>query len=577
MASTVKLDAIQLEILRARVGEIIETARHLLFHSGYSTILRETQDGSVTLCALDGTVIHSGGGPLQTFGYHRTVQGVLKSHPIETMHEGDCYISSDPYQGGMLHVPDVAIVTPIFVDGKAIGFVVSHAHKPDFGGLVPGSSGAGSREIFHDGLLLPGVLYWTKDGVNKDMEAIIKANCRIPEVIEGDLRAQVGCTLVGVESVKKLCAEFGTDVVTTAFQEFLERSAQRIRDGLKGWPDGESEAECWIDHDGVDIDKPLRLHVKVIKKGDHITFDYSETAHQVKGPTNLRPQASEVAALVALVSLLDATIPANGGASWPITFINPEGKITNPKWPAPVNNYFGLTNVLCSTVQQALSKFSPDKQIASPGLGLGAIAVGYDQGRHAGRKAVQYEVFLTAQGGKMGFDGSSGLNGFMNGTPNTPIEVTETEFPIRVLGHEWIQDSPGAGKYRGGLGNRKTYELLGDATVTIRLGHNFEHGGWGVRGGDDPDTVKAFINKGTNRERALRPLETVRMSAGDTFTIEMPGGGGYENPKARPPEQVLDDVLNGYVSIEKAAERYGVAIDPVTKVIDQTATRRLRA
>jgi N-methylhydantoinase B len=284
MASTIKLDAIQLEILRARVGEIIETARHLLFHSGYSTILRETQDGSVTLCGLDGTVIHSGGGPLQTFGYMRTVQGVLKFHPVETMNDGDCYISSDPYQGGMLHVPDVAIVTPIFIDGKAIGFVVSHAHKPDFGGLVPGSSGAGSREIFHDGLLLPGVLYWTKDGVNKDMEAIIKANCRIPEVIEGDLRAQVGCTLVGVESVKKLCAEFGTDVVTSAFAEFLERSAQRIRDGLQTWPDGESEAECWIDLDGVDIDKPLRLHVKVIKKGDHITFDYSVSAHLVKGP-----------------------------------------------------------------------------------------------------------------------------------------------------------------------------------------------------------------------------------------------------------------------------------------------------
>lgn len=576
-ASTPKLDAIKLEILRARVGEIISTARHLLFHSGYSTILRETQDGSVTLCDREGHVIHSGGGPMQTFGYYITVQGVLKFHPLETMNDGDCYIASDPYVGGMLHVPDVAIVTPVFVEGEIIGFMVSHAHKPDFGGLVPGSSGAGSREIFHDGLLLPGVLYWTKNGVNKDIEAIIKSNCRIPEIIEGDLRAQVGCTLVGVESVQKLCAEFGKDVVTTAFSEFLTRSAQRVRDGLLKWPDGEAEAECWMDHDGVDIDKPLRLHVKIIKKGDSITFDYSQMADQVKGPTNLRPQASEVAGLIGLISMLDVSIPLNGGAAFPITFINPEGKITNPKWPAPVNNYFGLTNVLCSTIQQALSQFDPDKAVASPGLGLGAIAVGYDQGRVKGRKAVQYEVFLTAQGGKSSHDGSPGTNGFMNGTPNTPIEVTETEFPIRVVGHEWIKDSGGAGRQRGGVGNRKTYELLGDATVTLRLGHNFDYPGWGIRGGQDPDTVRAFLNKGTDKERKLRPLETIRMTKGDTFTIEMPGGGGYDEPKARPAELVLEDVLNGHVSIEKAAADYGVAVDPATKTIDAKRTAQLRA
>jgi N-methylhydantoinase B len=165
----------------------------------------------------------------------------------------------------------------------------------------------------------------------------------------------------------------------------------------------------------------------------------------------------------------------------------------------------------------------------------------------------------------------------MNGTPNTPIEVTETEFPIRVQSHDWIKDSPGAGRHRGGLGNRKVYELLGDATVTLRLGHNFEHAGWGIRGGKPSDTVRAYLNKGTNREKALRPLETIRMAKGDTFSIEMPGGGGYEDPKQRPPEDVLEDVLNGYVSVEKAAEEYGVAIDPVTLKIDQSATARLRA
>jgi N-methylhydantoinase B len=295
----------------------------------------------------------------------------------------------------------------------------------------------------------------------------------------------------------------------------------------------------------------------------------------VKGPTNLRPQISQCAAIMAIVTTLDPTIPFNDGLRRPIQFVNPEGKITNPRWPAPVNSYYGLSNVLYSTVNQALSKFNPARAVASPGIGLGAIAVGYDQNR-SGRKAVQYELFVSAQGGTSTHDGSSGTVGFLNVTPNTPIEVIETEFPIRVRRYEWIEDSAGAGTHRGGMGNRKEYELLGDATVTLRLGHQFNYGGWGIFGGEDPAKVKAFLNPGTNHARALRPLETIRMTPGEAFLVEMPGGGGYGDAHARPAEQVLEDVLNGYVSHEAAERDYGVAIDPKTMTIDKRRTAALR-
>ncbi len=570
-----KLDPITLEIIIARLQELVTTMEHLLFHSGYSTILRESHDGSCALCTPEGLCVEGSGGPLHLYSYYYTVRSVLDLYPIGTMQDGDCYISNDPYLGGTLHVPDVIIVTPIFVGDEVIGFSVSHAHKPDVGGLVPGSSGAGSREIFHEGLVLPGVKFWTKAGVISEVLEIIKRNCRLPEIIEGDLRAQVGCTAVGAEQVRTLCAEYGVETIKAAFPEIMALSERRLRDGIAAWPDGESEAEATVDHDGVDLDKPLRIHVKVVKKGRDITFDFSATNDQVKGPTNLRPQASHVAAVMALVTMLDPTIPFNDGLRRPINFINPEGKITNPRWPAPVNSYFGLANVLYNVCNSALAKFNPERAIAPPGLGIGAIAIGYDENR-SGRKAVQYELFPVGQGAKFEHDGSSGTVGFLNVTPNTPIEVIETEFPVRVRRYEWVEDSAGVGSHRGGMGNRKEYELLGNATTTFRLGHQFKYGGWGILGGGAPNTVRGSINAGTDREVAMKPLETVRMQSGDTFIVEMPGGGGLGNPHERPAADVLEDVLNGYVSLDAAERDYGVAIDRGTMTIDQTKTASLR-
>ena len=568
-------DAITLEIIGTRLREIGSTMEHLLFHSGYSTILRESHDGSASITDVEGNSVETTGAPISLLPFKMTIESLLKSYPIETMNDGDCFISNDPYGGGTLHIPDVLIITPIFIESEIIGFCCSTAHKPDMGGLVPGSSGAAAREIFHEGLMLPGVKYWTKDGVVAEVNAIIQRNCRIPEIIAGDLRAQVGCTLVGVQHVRKLCEEYGVEVIKQAFSELLGRSERRLREHLRAWPDGAFEAETFVDNDGVDLEAKLRLHVKVIKTGDEITFDYSETNKQVKGPTSLRPQSSHVAAVLALLVTTDPTIPVNDGVLRPIKFINPEGKITNPAWPAPVNSYYGLANVLYSTVGRALANFDPARAVASTGLGLGAIAIGYERGR-SGRKAVQYDLSTTAQGGTATHDGSSGTVGFLNKTPATPIEVIETEFPVRLKRFEWITDSAGAGRFRGGLGNRKVYELLGDATVTVRLGHQFDFAGWGVFGGGGPRPMRVTLDPGGPKEQALHALQTLQLHAGDCFMVEMAGGGGYGDPRERDPQLVSLDVQNGYVSPAAAEKVYGVAINPETLDVDETSTRSLR-
>ena len=464
-----KLDPITLEIIMARFAEICATMEHVLFHSGYSTILRESHDGSSAICDINGYAVDSSGGPLHLLSFYYTVRSVKEMYPIEQMRDGDCFIHNDPYTGGTLHVPDVLIVTPVFVGGEVIGFVLSHAHKPDVGGLVPGSSGAGSREIFHEGLLLPGVRFWTKDGVVKEVLEIIKTNCRIPEIIEGDLRAQVGCTLMGVQQVRALCDEYGVDTIKAAMPAIMALSEKRLRDGLEAWPDGELEAECFVDHDGVDLDKPLRLHVKIVKKGRDIHFDYSQTNDAGEGPDQSAPADQRMRGDHGAGHHARPDHPVQRRAA-------PADRLHQPGRQDHQPEMAGAGELVLRPVERALFHRQPGAgQVLSAargglaGLGLGAIAIGYDQNR-SGRKAVQYELFSSAQGGRSNNDGSSGTVGFLNVTPNTPIEVIETEFPVRVKRFEWIEDSAGAGAHRGGLGNRKEYELLGDATVTLRLG-----------------------------------------------------------------------------------------------------------
>jgi len=207
------LDPITLEVINNRLREIVSTMERLLFHSGYSTILRESHDGSACLADRDGGVVMGSGLPIHLFPYFYIIRAILKEYPPDEMRDGDSYIITDPYLGGNLHVPDLGVVTPIFAGGELLGFAASIAHKPDVGGLVPGSSSANAREIYHDGLLLPPVRYWTRDGVVKEVDAILRRNSRMPDVVAGDVRAQVGCTKVGATKLQELCREYGTDSI----------------------------------------------------------------------------------------------------------------------------------------------------------------------------------------------------------------------------------------------------------------------------------------------------------------------------------------------------------------------------
>jgi len=553
------LDGITLEIIGQRIDEIVSTMEVLLFHSGYSTILRESHDGSASVLDREGRVITGAGSPIHIAAYSYTAKGILARHPWEQMREGDAFVINDPYLGGTHHVPDMAVLMPVFWEGRPLGFCATIAHKSDVGGVVPGSSSASSREIFHDGVLFPALKYWTADGPVEDAVAVVTRNSRTPELVAGDIRAQLGAVRMGVARVHELVQQYSYASIAEAIQRLQDISFERIGDALEAWPDGEAEGEAFLDSDGVDLARRVRFHAKVIKAGRSIAIDFSGSDGQVTGPVNLRPQSSETASLVALLGYLDPTIALNGGTQRAVAFVNPPGRITNAQFPAPCNNYMPSLHLLLTATQTALLALGSQRASAPDGFGVGAMTLGYRMSA-GGRRAVQYELIGPSLGASSASDGAFQAHPVAHNTPSASVEILETEFPMRVRCCEPMVDSGGAGAYRGGLGCAREYELLEDAIFTLRVG-GFQSGSWGVRGGAPGHKGRCILDPGTERERALPSLHTMELPAGTILRVEAAGGSGFGEPAKRDREAVRRDVRNGYVSREEAARVYALEVE----------------
>lgn len=569
------LDPITMEVVINRLREIAATMEHALYHTGYSPILRESHDGTAGMTDAEGrVVVVSGGLQYHSLPYYYAVQSVLARFG-STIEEEDCFIVNDPYKGGNPHVPDIVALTPVFVGGEILAFMVSVAHKTDMGGLVPGSSAAGAREVYHDGLLLPPVRYRSRDGVNESVEDIIRSNSRVPEVVLGDLRGQVGCTRLGASRLRSLCDEYGVDTVRETMREWLSITGARLRRELAAWQDGSAEAEGFLDSDGVDTDTPVRVHVRATKRGEALSIDFSGSSPQCRGPVNVCAPTTQACALLAVIAATDPEIPINAGLLDAVEFIMPPGTVVSPRHPATMNLYFPSAHLAYNCVLSALGKLNFRRAVAPSGLGTGAIAIGYAQSR-SGKRAVQYELVVTALGGTSSHDGASIILPMNHFTPSTPVEVLETEYPVMVRRFDVWKDSAGAGEYRGGLGYVREYEVLTDCMLTARTS-NHKISAWGLLGGKAPRTSHTFIGSDGAGHQEVGPLAQREAKCRSILRLEQSGGAGYGDPRKRPVERVLEDVKNGYVSVAAAREDYGVVIDAQTLQVDMEATAAMRS
>jgi N-methylhydantoinase B len=552
------VDPVTTEVVASRLREAAATMEYALYHSGYSPILRESKDGTAGLTDAEGKVVLVGGGIQYHFTCYRlAVQAVLARYPAATLQPGQSFVTNDPYTAGSSHVPDMIAVTPAFHQGVLIGFGVSVAHKADVGGLVPGSSGAGAREIFHDGLLLPAVRFQTAAGIDEAVEAIIANNSRIPDILLGDLRAQVGATRVGGQRLAALCDEYGRDTVLAVMASLMRLTLRRVKDEISAWPDGEAETEGFLDHDGAVKDRPVRFHVRAVKKGDNLRLDFSGSSPQTLGPVNLVTSTAQAVSLLALLTTTDPTIPVNYGLSEAVEFVIPPGLVVSPQHPATVNHYFPSAHLCYNVALATLGKLHPARAVAPSGLGSGAVSIGYRKAR-TGKPAVMYELLNTSLGGTSRHDGTAIVMAMCHFTPGTPVEILESEYPLRVRAYELVQDSAGAGRYRGGIGYAREYEMLEDSVLTVRsANHHFTS--WGHAGGGSPRASRVILTPAAGGREELGPIETRHLKAGDIIRFERSGGAGFGAPAERAPEAVRADVRNGYISAEVAAKDYGKA------------------
>ena len=551
------MDAITVQILRNKVASLVDEMHYHFYRSGYSTIIRESRDFSCVILDASGRLIVAPPMFFHAPVYRHLVGRILKLYGERAagIADGDVFVSNHPYEGGLPHVSDMAFVAPVFSEERIVAFAGSIAHKADVGGAVPGSTSANATELYHEGVLIPPVKIRAAGRALPDIERLILANSRQPELVRGDVRAQIAVTEMGAARVKDLCARFGADSVTDAFAAILQGAADEMRAALRQLPDGTASAEGFLDSDGVVVDQPIRLAVTVTIHDGLASFDFSASDAQARGPVNLRPSMVEACVFYCLIGCLAPRLSFNDGMRDAVRLVLKPRTIVNAEPPAPVSNYQMVNLKLTDVILEALGKLNPARAIANAGSSS-ALSIAWAQPRQ-GQAGMQYEILGSAYGGGMGRDGASATATHLSNLHVTPIEILESEFPCRITRFDLVADSGGAGEWRGGLSMCREYELLADATV-IRRFDKTRFPPTGLAGGQPGARSRFVIRLGTTEEQDTGASGRYDMKAGERFLVQTAGGGGYGDPQRRDRAAVAADVREGLVTRDGAAGDYGV-------------------
>ena len=559
------LDPITAQVIQNRLSGIVQEMQTNIFRTGYSTIVRESQDASCMILDANGDVVGEHVIlPLHIAALPEVIRAIYKAYG-DRIYPGDAFITNHPYISGVTHSIDMAVAVPVFVGEKLVAFCTSIAHKSDLGGMVPGTGSGNARELFQEGIQYPPVKFTDRGQVIPEVEAILRANSRTPDVILGDIRGQVGTARLGEERLLDMVSRYGLETVLETFADLQDKTEKRVRRVVSGWKDGVFEAEAWVDNDGIQLDRPILYHVRIEKTGDRIMFDFSESADQTLGPLNVRPPLVRGCCYYAMVAMIDPELPNNGGLARVVETRFRRGSVLDPLFPAPTNTYMASATAVTEAVLQAMNGLIPKKKVAGMG-GVGGMVIGGQ--RHDGSSYVQYELIGAAYGARSGKDGASGVSVLLDNAKTAPIEVIETEFPARVRRFELITDSGGAGEYRGGLAARREYDILAPkAQLTLRGGKHTQPP-FGTDGGKPGRLGVCIINPGQENEQSLPSrFGGVVLQKGDVLLLEKAGGGGLGPPKERNWDALVEDVLDGYVSFEAAVSDYDADPDRLREIL----------
>ncbi len=556
---TSSLDTITVEVVRYKLDGIANEMQSTLLRSSFSPIVKEGLDASASLFTPDGTTLsQSCSIPIHLATLIPAVAKVLETWPVDAMREGDIYVLNDPYTGGT-HLPDIAVIMPIFHRDKVIALSGAMTHHQDVGGMSAGSVPTTATEIYQEGLRIPPLKLRDGGVFNDTLVKMIRQNVRIPDTVMGDLNAQVAACTVAARRLAELADGYGHNQLASIFAELLQRSETMTRKALAAIPEGTYRFVDHLDNDGIELDKPIRIEVAVTVKGGNICFDFEGTSQQVKGPLNCVPSGSLAAACFAVRALTDPTIPTNGGCFRPITLRLPKGTIVNPQEPAAVNARTSTIKRITGCMIGALAQVLPERVPAASAGELLVIAFGgtHANGANGGNRYVVGELIAGGAGASKGHDGVDVIETDATNCMNLPAEAMEMEAPIRVHRVALRPDSGGAGAFRGGLGVVREYEILDGEVSLSHRGERHFFSAPGLDGGAAGAKAHSVIRRAGGGEEVIPSKVVTTLHKGDRLIIETAGGGGYGDPHQRSAEQVREDVRNGKVSEDAARATYG--------------------
>jgi N-methylhydantoinase B len=567
-----KIDPISTEIIRNAFISIAQDMNAVLIRSAYTPVIYEGKDCVVALLDEKGEVLgQSSGLPLFLGNLQVCVQETARIYGWDYFKEGDIFFVNDSFFTGT-HLNDITIFAPIFWNKQLAGFSASRAHWLDVGAKDPGGS-MDSSNIYQEGFRWPVTRLYENNEPKKEIIEFLRMNGRFGYSLIGDMNAQIAAGKTGEKRFKGILDRFGLDLVRSARNEIFKQSEELEKIAVKKIKNGSYDSEGFLDDDGLGSD-PVKIKMKVTVEDEKITIDLDGSAKQTQGPVNCGFAQTISACRVAFKLLINPKRPVDGGTFKTLEVTAPQGSIFKAEEPAACQWYFSSLGLLIDAFVKALSPAIKDLSAAAHYGDSMVIFIGGVDPRNN-------FPFLSVEptcGGWGGFPDSDGADALINnvngGFKDLPIEVFENKYPVSIFNYGFRKDSGGTGKFRGGCGLYREYTINADGFVSLWFERSVTPA-WGLFGGKDGIGPNVNIKSHDEKEKNLLKANGLQVKKGTVLTTYTGGGGGFEKPFERNPENVLNDVINKYVSIEKARDHYGVVIDEDLQ-IKKEGTLKLR-
>ena len=566
-------DPIRLEVIRRALDAIADEMTLALQRAAYSTNIKTRLDFSCALFDRSARLVaQSFTQPVHLGSLVHFVPRIIAEYGALRIRPGDGILCNDGHLGG-LHLNDVCLVAPVYYADQLVAYVASMAHHVDVGGGTPGSIGL-FREIFQEGLSVPPTRVLVDGAVDENVFRLILNNVRSPRETGGDLRAQVAGVNIGIRRIHELLDRYSPTVLDQSIEELLDYTERRVHAELQRLPRGEFAAEGFLDDDGF-TEQPIRIVVSITIGDDGIIFDLTGSDRQRPCSVNTTYAMSYSSCAYTLRALIDPDLPMNDGFYRLLKVIAPAGTIVNSLRPAAIGAGSEAGSRICETAFRALGgvlaeRLTADSKGTMCNIGFGGISPRTDD----------YFVFYEAQAGGYGAratkDGIDAVQPHMQNTENSPVEETEANYPVQLVRYELIPDSEGAGRFRGGLGLRRDYRPEGEVVFSV-LADRARFAPQGLAGGLPARPAHYVRNPDSDKPVEFPSKMSVQLAPGEVFSVQMPGGGGYGDPLDRAADKVLEDVLSGKISPDRALNVYGVVVDVATASVDLARTDAQRA